>query len=420
MKHATLKFLVLATIMPSSALAVTNIQYATWDGTRQKTDEALIASFNKTHSEIKVDYNLVPWGVYWQKAAAMTAGGSTFDVMWMNLDNFPFYASQGALAPITLSSKTLSSINKTRVNPYRVSGKLYGVPLGPQAVTVYINRQLFKDRGVSIPTSSWSFEDMVAAAKKLTFEKDGKKIWGINGSDLEIDSEYGMSFYFSAGGTGIIKKTNAGYAPNLDATFQNTAQKLLDLIYKDKVSPGPSEVSQQSYQMFLAGQLGIYVLGSWMTSIWSQNPDLDWAFAPFPSMNSSQPRPVFSAHALVMPAASKNKEAAQILIEWLTTNSQSQRTLAQRSLLPTLAEQFQSQFLQSLPGRNAQTVVAQLGSSVINNSDVRNLNNLPEVLGELEKNMNLVWTGNASLADSIKKASEGMSGLLKQSKPLGK
>jgi multiple sugar transport system substrate-binding protein len=420
MKHSTLKFLVLAAIMPSSALAVTNIQYATWDGTRQKTDEALIASFNKTHPEIKVDYNLVPWGVYWQKAAAMTAGGSTFDVMWMNLDNFPFYASQGALAPITLNSKTLMSINKTRVNPYRVSGKLYGVPLGPQAVTVYINRQLFKERGVSIPTSSWSFEDMLAAAKKLTFEKDGKKIWGINGSDLEIDSEYGMSFYFSAGGTGIIKKTNSGYAPNLDATFQNTAQKLLDLIYKDKVSPGPTEVAQQSYQMFLAGQLGIYVLGSWMTSIWSQNPDLDWAFAPFPSMNSSKPRPVFSAHALVMPAASKNKEAAQTLIEWLTTNAQSQRTLAQRSLLPTLAEQFQSQFLQSLPGRNAQTVVSQLGNSVINNSDVRNLNNLPEVLGELNKNMNFAWTGNASLADSIKKASEAMSGLLAQSKPLGK
>jgi multiple sugar transport system substrate-binding protein len=417
MKQPLLKIFALAALMTPSALAVTNLQYATWDGTRQKTDEALIASFNKSHPEIKVDYNLVPWGVYWQKAAAMTAGGSTFDVMWMNLDNFPFYASQGALAPITIGDSSIAGINKTRLNPYRVGSKLYGVPLGPQAVTVYINRALFKERGVTIPTQGWTFDEMLVAAKKLTFEKGGKKYWGINGSDLEIDSEYGMSFYYSAGGTGIIKKTASGYVPNLDATFQTTAQKLLDLIYKDKVAPGPTEVAQQGYQMFLAGQLGIYVLGSWMTSVWPQNPDLDWAFAPFPNMTASKPRPVFSAHALVVPAASKNKEAAQTLIEWLTTAAPSQRTLAQRSLLPTLAEQFQSLFLQSLPGRNAQTVVSQLGNSVINNADVRNLNNLPEVLNELYKNMNLAWTNNATLADSLKKATEGMTNVLKQSKP---
>ncbi len=419
MKRIALHLLALAAMTASSALAVTNIQYATWDGTRQKTDEALIASFNKSHGDIKVDYNLVPWGVYWQKAAAMTAGGSTFDVMWMNLDNFPFYASQGALSPITLSGGAGVGLNQARVNPYRVDGKLYGVPLGPQAVTVYINRALFKERGVPVPTSGWTFDEMLSAAKKLTFEKDGKKVWGINGSDLQIDSEYGMSFYYSAGGSSIIKKSGSGYVPNLDATFQSTAQKLLDLIYKDKVSAGPSEVSQQSYQMFLAGQLGIYVLGSWMTSVWPQNPDLDWAFAPFPAMSASKPRPVFSAHALVIPSASKNKEAAQTLLEWLTTNAQSQRTLAQRSLLPTLAEQFQSLFLQSLPGRNAQTVVSQLGNSVINNADVRNLNNLPEVLGELSKNMNLAWTGNLPLAQALKQASAGMAGLLAQSKPLG-
>ncbi|THF87411.1 sugar ABC transporter substrate-binding protein [Deinococcus sp. KSM4-11] len=400
----------------STATAATTIDYATWDGTRQTADEALIAAYNKSQSDVVVKYNLVPWGVYWQKAAAMTAGGSGFDVMWMNLDNFPFYQSQGALAPITLDAKTSSTLPTVRANPYRVGGQLYGVPLGPQPVTVYINRALFKERGVPVPTTSWTYAQMLDAAKKLTFMKDGKQIYGINGADLQSDLEYGMSFYYGAGGQGLIKKTGDTYAPNLDATFQKTSQMLLDLIYKDKVAPGPQAATQQGYQMFLAGQMGILVQGSWMVSTWDQNKDLDWAFAPFPSVDGKQPRPVVSAHALVIPKASKNQAAAQKFVTWMNTSTQAQRMLAQRGLLPTLAEQYKSQYLAALPGRNAQTVFAQLPNSVVINADLRSLKSLPEVLTVLNQKLNLAWTGNAKLPDAISQASAGMADLLKQSK----
>lgn len=408
--------LVLAALSLSSAHAATTIDYATWDGTRQQADEALIAAFQKANPDIKVNYNLVPWGVYWQKAAAMVAGGSTYDVMWMNLDNFPFYQSQGALSPITLNAKTASLLPAVRTAPYRVGGQLYGVPLGPQPVTVYINRALFRERGVPVPTSSWTYEQMLDAARKLTFVQDGKQVYGINGADLQANLEYGMSFYYGAGGQGLIKKAGNTYVPNLDTTFQKTAQRLLDLIYKDKVAPGPQAAAQQGYQMFLAGQLGILVQGSWMVSTWDQNKDLDWAFAPFPSQNGLKPRPVVSAHALVVPRGSDNKAAAQTFIVWMTTSTQAQRLLAQRGLLPTLAENYKSQYLQALPGRNAQTVFTQLPNSVVINSSLRGLKGLPEVLSVLSQKMNLAWTGNARLPDAISQASAEMTNLLKQSR----
>lgn len=408
--------LLLAALSLSTAATAVNIDYATWDGTRQKADEALIAAFNKSHPDITVKYNLVPWGVYWQKAAAMVAGGSTYDVMWMNLDNFPFYQSQGALSPIKLDAKTTAALPSVRTAPYKVSNQLYGVPLGPQPVTVYINRTLFKERGVPIPTASWTFDQMLAAAKKLTFTKDGKQIYGINGADLQSDLEYGMSFYYGAGGKGLIQKTGSGYASSLDPVFLKTSQKLLDLIYKDKVSPGPQASTQQGYQMFLAGQMGILVQGSWMVSTWDQNKELDWAFAPFPSVDGKQPRPVVSAHALVVPAGSKNKDAAQTLVTWMNTSPQAQRILAQRGLLPTLAEDYKSQYLQALPGRNAQTVFAQLPNSVVINSSLRSLKVLPEVLTVLSQKLNLAWTGNAKLPDALKQASAEMDTLLKTAK----
>jgi multiple sugar transport system substrate-binding protein len=408
--------LVLAALCLGTASAATTLDYATWDGTRQPADELLIAAFNKSHPDIQVKYNLVPWGVYWQKAAAMTAGGSTFDVMWMNLDNFPFYQSQGALSPLTLDAKTVAALPATRTAPYTVKGQLFGVPLGPQPVTVYINRALFKERGVPVPTDKWTYAQMLDAAKKLTFMKDGKQIYGINGADLQSDLEYGMSFYFGAGGQGLIKKTATGYAPSLDPIFQKTSQQLLDLIYKDKVAPGPQAATQQGYQMFLAGQMGILVQGSWMVSTWDQNKALDWAFAPFPTMGSMKARPVVSAHALVVPMGSKNKAEAQTFVTWMNTSTQAQRLLAQKGLLPTLAENYKSQYLQALPGRNAQTVFTQLPNSVVINANFRSLNNLPEVLTVLNQKLNLAWTGNAKLPDAISQASAGMADLLKQSK----
>ena len=121
MKQFGLAALVLGTaalILVAKAASPVTIQYATWDATREKADKKLIAAFEKSHPEIKVKYNLVAWDTYWQKAAAMTAGGATFDVLWMNLDNFPFYASQGALEGIPITAEEKAMYPAASINPY--------------------------------------------------------------------------------------------------------------------------------------------------------------------------------------------------------------------------------------------------------------------------------------------------------------
>ncbi len=418
-KALAFKSLVLSlSLICGSAVAATQITYATWDGTREKADKALLAAFEKTNPDIKVKYTLIPWDVYWQKAAAMTAGGSTFDVMWMNLDNFAFYASQGAVAALPYSANVVGSIPKQMIAPYQVGDKTFGLPLGPQAVTVFVNRKLFKERGVPIPTTAWSYEQMLAAAKKLTFSKGGKKYWGINGQDLRPDYEYGQSFNYSNGGSSLVKKTATGYEANLDASFKDTTKKLWDLVNTHHVAPGVKDSTQQGYQLFQAGQMGIYIEGSWMVPVLNETKGLDWAYAPFPSMKAGlKPRPVYSAHSLVVPTGSKNKEAAQKLAEWMVNAPASQNMLAGLGLFPTLSEMFQKQYAAALPSRNTGTVFAQLKNSVIINSDLR-INNLPEVLGALDEQISLLWSGNGTIDGVIQKAQENMNNFLKKSKDL--
>jgi multiple sugar transport system substrate-binding protein len=405
-----------------SSLAQTapvTIQYGTWDGTRRPIDEKLIKAFEVANPNIKVKYNLVPWDSYWEKAAAMTAGGVTFDVMWMNLDNFPFYLSQGALEPITLTQTERKLIPTPMIAPYIAGENTYGLPLGPQAVSVFINRALFKERGVPIPVKGWTMDEVLTAAKKLTFKKGGKQIWGINGNDLQADTEYGMSFYYTRGGTQIIKKTDAGYISSLDPTFKASAQWLYDLVYKHKVSPSPKNITQQSYQMFQAGQMAIDIEGTWMTSVWGEAKKLDWAYAPFPTMKKGDsPKPVYSAHSLVIPKSAKEKEAAMVFAKWATTAVPAQRLLAQNALFPTAADTYKSQYLQALPGKNAETIFNQLPNSVIINSEFHSLSNLPEVLTALYENLNLAWTGTGTLEKALTKASADMDKLLKKTKIL--
>ena len=396
------------------------IQYATWDESRRPVDEKVIKAFEASHPSIKVKYNIVPWDAYWQKAAAMTAGGVTFDVMWMDLNNLPFYVSQGALEPLTVTPAESKVIPAAMLASYRTStGKVYGFPLGPQAVSVYVNRDLFKKRGVPIPTKSWTFDQMLAAAQKLTFNEGGKKYWGINAQDLQVDLEYGMSFFYTFGGSSIIKKTATGYVSNLDASFKSTAQKLYDLIFKQHVGPSSKEVTQAGYQIFLAGQMGIYIEGTWMTGVLNGNPKLNWSYAPFPTLKAGdKPKASSSAHALVIPKGAKEKTAALEFARYVTTNSEAQQLISNNGLLATNADAYKTQYSKSLPGRNSEVILEQLKTGVIINSDVRLVSNLPEVLGALNTALNLAWTGNGKLDDAITKAGKDMDNLLKQAKVL--
>ena len=78
----TKTLLFLAALSLSAASAATTIDYATWDGTRQKADEALIAAFNKSHPDIRSSTTWCPGACtgkkpprWWRAAAPSTSCG---------------------------------------------------------------------------------------------------------------------------------------------------------------------------------------------------------------------------------------------------------------------------------------------------------------------------------------------------------
>ena len=124
--------------------------------------------------------------------------------------------------------------------------------------------------------------------------------------------------------------------------------------------------------------------------------------------------------ALIAAFQKSHPDISVTLLTWLTTNREAEGIVARSGLLPPQADVYRSQYLGALKGRNAETVLAQLPNSVIINNDVRQLDNLPEVLNVVNQQLNLAWTGNTPLTNAIQAASRSMAGLLKQSKIIGK
>lgn len=63
------------------------------------------------------------------------------------------------------------------VNPLKVDGALHGIPVRHATNVIVYNEALFEERGVALPKT---FEEMVEAARKLTFKRDdGTQVYGL-------------------------------------------------------------------------------------------------------------------------------------------------------------------------------------------------------------------------------------------------
>lgn len=94
------------------------------------------------------------------------------------------FGAQGAV--MDLQSWVDEKIDKTLYNKALTTltdkeGHLWGVPHGLNSIAMVINKDIFAEKGVEIPTEDWTWQEMLDLAKKLTFTRaDGTKVYGIN------------------------------------------------------------------------------------------------------------------------------------------------------------------------------------------------------------------------------------------------
>ena len=142
------------------------------------------------------------------------------------------------------------------------------MPKDFDTVALWYNKELFDAAGVEYPSAGWTWDDLKAAAAKLTDPAAG--VYGI------AASQFGQENYYNsiaqAGGEVITADgTKTGY---------DTPEALAGIeLWTDLIAAGSSPTAQQltdtsPEDFFVSGKVAMFQNGSWAGGTYAANPDI--------------------------------------------------------------------------------------------------------------------------------------------------
>ncbi|OPG10017.1 ABC transporter substrate-binding protein [Microbispora sp. GKU 823] len=151
--------------------------YAAAGDPADTTMRELVKEFTAANPSIKVQLEVAPYVKFFEKLRTEIAGGQAPQVWLSDGVLVQEFAARGALADLTDRVKTVNAADYSGIELNRdPKGRIYGFPQGAQTPVLFYNKKLFAEAKVDAPTADWTYDDLAAAAKKLTKDtnNDGK------------------------------------------------------------------------------------------------------------------------------------------------------------------------------------------------------------------------------------------------------
>ncbi|MDD3927770.1 MAG: sugar ABC transporter substrate-binding protein, partial [bacterium] len=295
--------------------------------------------FESAHPGLKVKAEPVS-GSYYTKLQTMMAGGTAPDVIFMQNKSLADYRDRGVLLNLSpyieKDGYDLGDICRLGFEEGGIkTGEVYGIPVTGSAEVLIYNKDLFDKAGLKYPDQTWTWKDMLEAAKKLTLDTNG---------DGRID-QYGISTmpgwwaadiaWIWAGGGNVFNKDLSRCVVN-NAKARETMQFLVDLSNKYKVTPKGiigSEVTNVA-ELFMTNKLGMYVgLPYQALSDFSAVRNLNWDIALMPKSNRGQRMVRYTGECWSVYAGSKHSREAWEMVKYLSS-ARTAKGLAELNMIP--------------------------------------------------------------------------------------
>jgi len=209
------------------------------DVTSVTTDKA-IEIYQKNNPNVKINLIGIPWTTDGDtKLEAALAAKTDINLFRVTSVNLPRYAKQGVLSEITpfLSDADKADFYPSGFQVATVDGKVWAWPLWVTAISNFANTDIFKERGVDLPTMAkpWTWDQFVDACKKLTYKKaDGTQVYGFQASSAWGANEYLPLMYIDGGR--IISEDGKKFVQN-QPNGVSALQKIADLALVHKCTP---------------------------------------------------------------------------------------------------------------------------------------------------------------------------------------
>jgi multiple sugar transport system substrate-binding protein len=248
------------------------------------------------------------------------AGGTPPDLFLLNYRFYGQFAARDVLEPVESRVDDSDVFEQEdfyvqAMDAFRFGGTLTCLPQNISSLVVYYNKDLLRQAGVAAPKEGWTWDDLVAAAKKLTKDSNGDGKAEVYGLGVEASLIRIAPFVWSNGAE-LVDNEEKPTTFALDTPEAKQAMKLFfELRGVHKVVPGEEEVEAEDDETrFQNGRMAMVLSSRRSTPTFRTITKFDWDVAALPQ--HQEQAGILHSDAYCMTKASDNKEAAWSFMEY--------------------------------------------------------------------------------------------------------
>lgn len=385
---------------------VVTLLWAFWGSPAEAETHKKVADvFMAEHPNIKIETMVEPWSDYFTKVQTLWASGDPKvipDVLF--LWPTPRYAAEGVLENlqpwIEKSGYDLSDYWPALLESAMYKGDVYGFPRDISVEALYYNKDIFDEVGLAYPNDTWTWDDLLAAAEKLTVVDASGRVeryaLGMEGGKFQL--WVGQNY-----GSILDDMRNPSRCTLTEPAAVEAIKFFADMMDKN-YAMRDANLSQAGGDaaVFQSGQVAMIIQNSSRVSTFNAaGMNYDVEVVPIPK--GGQRSAAAGGAAWVMSSASDNKEEAWTFLSWLQSTDGGQKLYtASGEIFPALISTARSEaFLgQDQPPANRQAFLTE-GE----NAKVGRFGYFPE-WDELEGSIILpglqrVWAGEVSVEEAV-------------------
>ncbi|MGD0114155.1 MAG: sugar ABC transporter substrate-binding protein [Armatimonadota bacterium] len=376
-------------------------------------NQKLCQEFAEQNPTIDVEIINEPGDRAMDKLQTMIAAGNPPDVMSIHGAFFMPLASKGALLDLDTMIEDdpkfdLQDFYPSLVSTCRYQSKLFSLPRYTSVYVLFYNRDLFDAAGLKYPDNNWTWDDYLAAAKKLT----------VNSADPDksrmgcVIDFWGARIYpwvWAAGGE-ILDKS--GKRCLLDTPeSQQALQFLVDLRHKWNVCPPTTQAEKrQNIAMFTNGKVAMFQTGAWDIQAMQEAKTLRWDIAPLPK--KKQHATLLGTENYAIAAATKHPKEAWELFKFLLGPHAQEVMGTQLEKQPSRQSVANGPYLSQKVSYNRKVFVEALDYAHL----APNIPDWDRVSHFVQEQLDLMWIGKTSVPDGTRKVAEQVTQALQESK----
>lgn len=331
-----------------------------------KQREALKAIVARFEQENNCKVNLVDltWGEGKAKLFAAFNSDTAPDVVELGGDWVMQFSSGGVLKNLTKSKFTLDKFAENTHPAAMFRDSIYALPWNLNSRVMFYNKDLLKKAGFTKPPTTGA--ELLRAAEAINAIGDaqtatgnaGSRVYGFgaNGSDEHRLHKKILPFFWSAGGTVLNDsgKVVINSKENIEALT----------LYLALARAGFIETQRQLDNMFVRGNLGFWMSGSWLVEkIARENPQLEYGAMLMPTLRkssietaslntqTSSGASIIGCNYVAVTYKARNPILAKRFILYITDGKQSLELLKnfQDAGIPADKKAMNDDFVRSLP-----------------------------------------------------------------------